>query len=251
MPVLHAQGIRDITQAERILANGWVDMCGMTRAQIADPHMMLKVREGREDQIKQCVGANYCIDRMYLGSGCPLRAEPRDLARGDDAACHHADEGREAPRRRRGRGPRRTRGGAGVAGRGHDVVLFERDEKVGGQINLAAKAPQREQMAGHHPLVRSRDEALGRRLRLGVEATDEMVLAERPDIVVLATGGRSHTDQVPEWGVKEGLAVSAWDILVGEGRAGRVLSSSMTASARMPASARRTFSRAAAPRSRW
>ena len=116
VPVLHAQGIRDITQAERILANGWVDMCGMTRAQIADPHMMLKVREGREDQIKQCVGANYCIDRMYLGSGSPLRAEPRDLARGDDAPCHHADEGREAPRRRRGRGPRRTRGGAGVAG---------------------------------------------------------------------------------------------------------------------------------------
>ena len=40
-----------------------------------------------------------------------------------------------------------------------------------------------------------------------------MVLAERSDIVVLANGGRSHTDQVPEWGVKEGLAVSAWDIL--------------------------------------
>ena len=116
VPVLHAQGIRDITQAERILANGWVDMCGMTRAQIADPHMMLKVREGREDQIKQCVGANYCIDRMYHGSGSPLRAEPGDLARGDDAPRHHADEGRETPRRRRGRGPRRTRGGAGVAG---------------------------------------------------------------------------------------------------------------------------------------
>ena len=46
---LHAQGIRDITQAERILANGLVDMVGMTRAHIADPHIMKKVREGRED----------------------------------------------------------------------------------------------------------------------------------------------------------------------------------------------------------
>ncbi len=115
VPVLHAQGIRDITQAERILANGMVDMCGMTRAQIADPHMMLKMREGREDQIKQCVGANYCIDRMYLGPGLALRAEPRDLARGDHAPRHHADEGREAPRRRRRRRPGRARGGTRIA----------------------------------------------------------------------------------------------------------------------------------------
>jgi 2,4-dienoyl-CoA reductase-like NADH-dependent reductase (Old Yellow Enzyme family) len=68
LPILHAQGIRDVTQAERILAAGQVDMVGMTRAHIADPHIMNKVRDGREDQIRQCVGSNFCIDRMYTGS---------------------------------------------------------------------------------------------------------------------------------------------------------------------------------------
>jgi NADPH-dependent 2,4-dienoyl-CoA reductase/sulfur reductase-like enzyme len=54
---------------------------------------------------------------------------------------------------------------------------------------------------------------LGVDRRLGVEASADMITAERPDVVVLATGGRSFTDQVPGWGIKEGLAVSSWDIL--------------------------------------
>src|SRR3546814_20835237 len=64
---MHAQSIRDAGQAERIRAAGMVDLVGMTRAQIADPHMVIKIRDDREDEIKQCVGANYCIDRPYTG----------------------------------------------------------------------------------------------------------------------------------------------------------------------------------------
>ena len=67
IPVMHAQSIRDANQAERVLASGAADLVGMTRAQIADPHMVVKIRDGREDEIKQCVGANYCIDRQYDG----------------------------------------------------------------------------------------------------------------------------------------------------------------------------------------
>jgi hypothetical protein len=80
-------------------------------------------------------------------------------------------------------------------------------------VNLAAKAPQREQMAGIIRWFDMETKRIGVDRRLGVEATSDMILAERPDIVVLATGGRSHMGQVPAWGVKEGLAVSAWDIL--------------------------------------
>ena len=67
LPVMHAQSIRDPVQAERILANGMCDLVGMTRGQMADPHLVIKIRDGKEDQIKQCVGANYCIDRQYNG----------------------------------------------------------------------------------------------------------------------------------------------------------------------------------------
>ncbi len=211
--VLHAQGIRDITQSERILANGMVDMVGMTRAQIADPHMMLKVREGREDQIRQCVGANYCIDRMYSGQDVLC---VQNAATSREATMPHVVTPGKSGKRRVvvvGAGPAGLEAARVSRLRGHDVVLFERNGTVGGQVNLAAKAPQREQMSGIIRWFDLETKRLGVDRRLGIEATSETIMAEKPDIVVLATGGSSHTGQMPEWGVSEGLAVSAWDIL--------------------------------------
>lgn len=215
-PVLHAQAIRDITQAERILAAGKVDMVGMTRAHIADPHLMNKVRDGREDQIRQCVGANYCIDRMYTGSDTLCVQNP---ATSREATMPHVIKPADGPRRRVvvvGAGPAGLEAARVSRSRGHDVVLFERNEAVGGQVALASKAPQREQMAGIIRWLDLETKRLGVERRLGLEATDDMVLSERPDIVVLAAGGRSHAGEKPEWGVAEGLAVSAWDILSGK-----------------------------------
>lgn len=126
----------------------------------------------------------------------------------------------------RTRGPKRkvVVVGAGPAGleaarvarlRGHDVVLFEKGDAVGGQILLAAKAPQREQMAGIVRWFDMETKRLGVDRRMGVEADEAAIFAEQPDIVVLATGGSSFTQQVPAWGVADGLAVSSWDILSG------------------------------------
>lgn len=213
VPILHAQGIRDITQAERILANGFVDMVGMTRAHIADPHIMKKVREGREDQIRQCVGANYCIDRMYSGSDTLCVQNP---ATSREATMPHVITPTKGAKRRVvvvGGGPAGLEAARVSRSRGHDVVLFERSATVGGQINLAAKAPQREQMAGIVRWFDLETKRLGVDRRLETDATAEIVLNERPDIVVLATGGRSNSDQVANWGAKDGLSISSWDIL--------------------------------------
>lgn len=213
VPVLHAQGIRDITQAERIIANGLVDMVGMTRAHIADPHIIVKIRDGREDQIRQCVGANYCIDRQYLG---------QDVLCVQNAATSRESTMPQVVSKTKGEKRRIIVVGAGPAGleaarvsaeRGHEVILFERNATVGGQVNLAAKAPQREQMAGIIRWFEMETKRLGVDRRLGVAADAAMILAEKPSIVVLATGGSSHSGQVPAWGVAEGLAVSSWDIL--------------------------------------
>nr|WP_275576119.1 FAD/NAD(P)-binding oxidoreductase [Aquitalea magnusonii] len=120
--------------------------------------------------------------------------------------------------------------GAGPAGleaarvareRGHEVVLFEKQPQVGGQIVLAAKAPQREQMAGIVRWLDMETQRLGVDRRLGVAADKAMILAEKPDIVVLATGGIPYTSQVPDWGVEEGVAVSSWDILSGKVEPGK------------------------------
>jgi NADPH-dependent 2,4-dienoyl-CoA reductase/sulfur reductase-like enzyme len=94
-------------------------------------------------------------------------------------------------------------------------VLFEREPAVGGQVNLAAKAPQREQMSGIIRWFALEVRRLGVDCRLGVEATAAAILAESPQIVVLATGGRPHVHEVAGWGVADGLAVSSWDILSG------------------------------------
>ena len=213
VPILHAQGIRDVTQAERIIANGLVDMVGMTRAHIADPHMIVKIRDGREDQIRQCVGANYCIDRQYLG---------QDVLCVQNAATSRESTMPQVVSKSKGEKRRIIVVGAGPAGleaarvsaeRGHEVILFERNSTVGGQVNLAAKAPQREQMAGIIRWFDMETKRLGVDRRLGVAADAAMILAEKPSIVVLATGGSSHSGQVPAWGVAEGLAVSSWDIL--------------------------------------
>ena len=216
VPILHAQGIRDIGQAERLLAAGMIDMAGMTRAHIADPHIMNKVREGREDQVRQCVGANHCIDRMYSGQDTLCI---QNAATSREATMPHVITPSKGVKRTVvvvGAGPAGLEAARVSRSRGHDVVLFEKSDAVGGQVNLAARAPQREQMAGIIRWFDMETKRLGVDRRLGVEATHDMILAEKPDIVVLAVGGQSHVGQVPEWGVSEGLAVSAWDILSGK-----------------------------------
>ncbi|MEO6920471.1 MAG: NADH:flavin oxidoreductase [Collimonas sp.] len=215
VPVMHAQSIRDAGQAERILSSGMVDLVGMTRAQIADPHMVIKIRDGREDEIKQCVGANYCIDRQYNGLDVLC---VQNAATSREQSMPHQIAKSRGPKRKVvvvGAGPAGLEAARVARERGHDVVLFERSEAVGGQINLAAKAPQREQMAGIVRWFDMETKRLGVDRRLGVDADEAMILAEQPDIVVLATGGSNFTSQVAAWGIAEGLSVSSWDILQG------------------------------------
>jgi 2,4-dienoyl-CoA reductase-like NADH-dependent reductase (Old Yellow Enzyme family)/NADPH-dependent 2,4-dienoyl-CoA reductase/sulfur reductase-like enzyme len=215
VPVMHAQSIRDASQAERILAAGWVDMVGMTRAQIADPHLVMKIRDGREDQIKQCVGANYCIDRQYNGLDVLC---VQNAATSREQTLPHVIAPSTGVRRKVvvvGAGPAGLEAARVARERGHAVVLFEQHQAVGGQINLAARAPQREQMAGIVRWFDLETQRLGVDRRLGVQADVSMILDEQPDIVVLATGGLPHAGQVAGWGADQGLAVSSWDILSG------------------------------------
>ena len=212
IPVMHAQNIRNPAEAARLLEDGAVDMVGMTRAHIADPHIINKVREGRVGQIRPCVGANYCIDREYNGLEVLCL---HNAATGRESTMPHSIEKGDIRRRIIivGGGPAGMEAARVSAERGHEVILFERDVVLGGQINLAALAPSRDQMGGIARWLETELMRLAIDVRLGVEADAETVRSSEPDIVVVATGGRPNLGENKAWGHTDGLTISVEDVL--------------------------------------
>ncbi|MEH6824934.1 MAG: dimethylglycine demethylation protein DgcA [Motiliproteus sp.] len=216
VPVIHAQNIKDPNQAKRIIEAGYVDFVGMTRAHIADPHFIAKIKMDQVDQIRQCVGANYCIDRQYQGLDV-LCIQNAATSR-EYAGMPHIIAKSEGPKRKVvviGGGPGGMEAARVAAERGHDVTLLEKAQELGGQITIASKAPQRDQMAGITRWFAMELERLGIDLRLGTAADVDTIRDLKPDVCILATGGIPFIEQNPHWGAEEGLVVSSWDILNG------------------------------------
>jgi 2,4-dienoyl-CoA reductase-like NADH-dependent reductase (Old Yellow Enzyme family)/thioredoxin reductase len=219
LPVFHASRIATLDDAARVLADGCADMVGMTRAQIADPHLVRKLEEGRLEEIRPCVGANYCIDRLYAGKDAVCL---HNAATGRELRLPHEPARAERPRRIviAGAGPAGLEAGRVCAERGHQVVVFEREDRAGGQLRLAARAPWRSDLGAITSWLEARVRKLGGELRLGWEATPERVLDELPDVVIVATGGRPQRGAIPG----DARARTTWDVLSGaQALAGRVL----------------------------
>lgn len=217
LPVFHASRIVDPLHADRIVAAGLVDVVGMTRALIADPELPRKAREGRLDDIRRCVGANEgCIDRIYQGKAVtcvqnPTTGRERELGELRPVATTK----------------RVVVVGGGVAGleaarvaalRGCRVVLLEKAGELGGQILLASRAPARAEYAGIARFLAGQVRKLGVEIRVGVEATAALVLGERPDAVVVATGSHPYIPLVPGSDGKH--VVTDRDVLGGEATVG-------------------------------
>ncbi|NUH66428.1 NADH:flavin oxidoreductase [Sulfitobacter sp. S0837] len=214
LPTFHAARIQDVATARHAIAEGHLDMVGMTRAHMADPHLVAKIIEGREDDIRPCVGANYCLDRIYQG--------------GMALCLHNAATGREetmphtitpADRRRRvvvvGAGPGGLEAARVAAARGHAVTLLEAASAPGGQVRLTARAPRRSEMMGLIDWRVAQCEAAGVDIRYNTYAEAADVTALEPDVVIVATGGMAHT-MLYETDTDLPLAVTSWDILSGD-----------------------------------
>jgi FAD dependent oxidoreductase/NADH:flavin oxidoreductase / NADH oxidase family len=206
-------------QAERALADGDCDLVGVVRGQLADPEFAAKARAGRAGEIRTCLGCNQeCVGGVGLGR--PLRCVQNPAA-GREAVALPAP----GPRPRRvlvvGGGPAGLRAAAAAARRGCAVTLVERDERLGGALALAGSAPGR---AGLLDLVRTAADGCARAgvdVRLGAPADPALVAAERPDVVVLATGARPRR---PAWAGSGGRVVDVRAVLAGAVRpAGEVL----------------------------
>ncbi|WP_408638270.1 FAD-dependent oxidoreductase [Rubrobacter xylanophilus] len=218
IPVFAVGRVTDPAHAERILAAGAADMVGMTRAHIADPQIVNKLRRGRRDEIRPCVGANVCI-RNNL-AGLPVRC------------IHNPEAGREAawgpltPARRPkrvavvGGGPGGLEAARVAALRGHQVTLYERRHTLGGQLRLWTQAPAMGELSGIIRWQEKQLKKLGVKIRLGQNVNADVIMASGNETVIIATGSepispksRLGTRQLRSLGDSSVLLVTPHEVL--------------------------------------
>lgn len=212
LPILHAAKIDDVATARHSVAEGKVDLIGMTRAQMADPYIVQKIIDGKVDQIRPCVGATYCLDRIYEA--------------GEALCIHNAATSREATMPHHipvadtsrkvlvvGAGPAGLEAARVAGERGHQVTVLEAMPWPGGQINLAARNPRRVDLKGIIDWRVSELERLEVDVRLDTYADEEMVTAFDADVVIVATGGQP---QLPPLDDGADHVVTTWDVIGGD-----------------------------------
>jgi 2,4-dienoyl-CoA reductase-like NADH-dependent reductase (Old Yellow Enzyme family) len=212
LAVLHASKVDDVATARHAIREGRVDLVGMTRAHLADPHIVRKITLGREREIRPCVGATYCLDRIY--------------ASGEALCIHNAATSREAtmphviaraPSARRvvviGAGPAGLEAARVAGERGHTVTVLEAMPWAGGQIRLAARNPRRRDLMGIVDWRVAELDRLGVEVRYDVLAGAGEVAELEPDVVIVATGALPHE---PGLELGDELVASTWDVLGGD-----------------------------------
>ena len=187
--------IIDPRMAEQVVQDGAADMVGMTRAQMVDPFLIAKAREGREKEIIRCVGANECVARLFENREVicmmnPISGRERQWGQGtlrlvsQDAAKKILVVGG---------GPGGMKTAAVAAKRGHKVVLLEKEQELGGHLNVLKHLPTRAEWHTAIDNLTREMEVAGVEVRLGVNATKDLLEKEQPGTVVCATGSTYNT----------------------------------------------------------
>lgn len=214
LPTFHAARIPDVATARHAVSSGLLDMVGMTRAHMADPHIVRKIMEGREDDIRPCVGATYCLDRIYEGGEALCIHNPstgRELTQPHDIAPSQTPKTVVIV----GAGPAGLEAARVAAERGHSVTVFEAASDAGGQIRLTAQTPRRREMMSIIDWRMAQCAARDVHFHFNTWAEASDITALAPDIVIIATGGVPHM-RLYENIKDQDLAISAWDILSGD-----------------------------------
>jgi len=221
VPVIVTGRVVDPIQADRLIAEGTADLCIMNRSLIADPHFPNKAKANALDDIRQCMGYNEgCIDRIYTGRGVTCVQNP---VIGRELQWAKVDP---SPTKKKvvvvGGGPAGLEAARLAAVRGHCVVLMEKSDRLGGQTLIANRAPGRQDFDGATRWSSLQCRKLGVDIRLQCAATVEQIIAESPDLVVIATGAVARIPTLE--GMDSHSVHSAWDVLIaGAGEIGNVV----------------------------
>ncbi len=212
LPVIGIGRINTPALAEQMLREGKMDLVGMVRELIADPHFPNKAKEGRTEDIRMCVACNQsCAGRqaMHLPITCiynPVTGHEK----------RWADPGLAEVSKRVvviGGGPAGMEVARVAAERGHSVVLFERSDRLGGQVKLAMRTPNRESFEEIILFFEKQLDKLGVDVRLGADADVASVLAENPDVAIVATGSTPYVPEIP--GASGANVTTVRDVLSG------------------------------------
>lgn len=212
IPVFRATRIGDVATARFAIAEGLIDVVGMTRAHMADPHIVRKIKAGEEARIRPCVGAGFCIDKIYIGGKALCIHNP---ATGMESDIPHEVTAAETNRTIivGGGGPAGLEAARVCARRGHKVTLIEAASRLGGQQNLASSVKRRKEIAGIADWLIAEIEHEGVEVRLNCLADAQDILGLDPDIVIVATGGLPDTEFL-QFGSE--LVHTSWDVLSGQ-----------------------------------
>ncbi|MDO9514534.1 MAG: FAD-dependent oxidoreductase [Syntrophales bacterium] len=216
IPVVTVGRITDPLLAEAIIAGGKADLVAMGRASLADPDLPNKAASGKYEDINFCIGCMQgCMGMISLYQPATCLVNPT-LGREEEMMI------RPAKAKKRvfiaGAGPAGMEAAMVAAKRGHEVHLFEKGNRAGGQYYLAAIPPAKGEIASFIVWLKKQLDDNAVSMHLGTELTEEMVSREKPDVVVIATGSTPLSLNVP--GLK-GHAVTAHDVLGGTVDAGK------------------------------
>jgi 2,4-dienoyl-CoA reductase (NADPH2) len=214
LPVIAGGRINSPELAEQILEEGRADLISMGRALLADPGLPRKTAEGRTEDIRPCIAClQGCGRRLELDSelGITCTVNP---------AVGKEEELRITPADKRkkiliaGGGPAGMQAAIVAALRGHQVLVYEEGDELGGQMLVARIPPGKEEIANLIDYLRIQVKKLGVEIKLKTRVSPEIVRQIRPDVLILAIGARPFMPEIP--GIDGENVVTAIEALKGD-----------------------------------